>query len=110
LCAPPEAKAKKSAEYMESKSVLAQTYDVLLHFTIAHMRLVDSALPQHSPGRKALDFLAKEGLEGQLSWSLLPPCGVLHNVYAVPATFAGTSSVQLNQSMAPGFVICGRTW
>ena len=105
MCPPPDAKAKKSAEYVESKGVLAEKYDVLLHFAIAHMRRVDGALPPHSSGRKALDLLAKEG---EHRWSLFPPCGVLNNVYDLPATFAGTSSVQLNQSMASGFIICGR--
>jgi len=107
VCPPPDAKAKKSAEYVESKGVLAEKYDVLLHFAIAHMRRVDGALPPHSSGRKALDLLAKEG---EHRWSLFPPCGVLHNVYDLPATFAGTSSVQLNRSMASGFIICGRRW
>ena len=36
VCPPPDAKAKKSAEYVESKGVLAEKYDVLLHFAIAH--------------------------------------------------------------------------
>ena len=85
MCPPPDAKAKKSAEYVESKGVLAEKYDVLLHFAIAHMLCVDGALPQHSSGRKALDLLAKEGKH---RWSSFPPCGVLHNVYDVPATFA----------------------
>jgi len=35
VCPPPDAKAKKSAEYVESKGVLAEKYDVLLHFAIA---------------------------------------------------------------------------
>ena len=61
MCPPPDAKAKKSAEYVESKGVLAEKYDVLLHFAITHMRRVDGALPQHSSGCKALDLLAKEG-------------------------------------------------
>jgi len=107
VCPPPDAKAKKSADYVESKGVLAEKYDVLLHFAIAHMRRVDGALPPHSSGRKALDLLAKEGGH---RWSLFPPCGVMLNVYDVPATFAGTSSVQLNRSMASGFITCGRTW
>ena len=107
MCPPPDAKAKKSAEYVESKGVLAEKYDVLLHFAIAHMRRVDGALPQHSSGRKALDLLATEG---EHRWSLFPPCGVLHNVYDLPASFAGTSSVQLNRSMASGFITCGRRW
>ena len=105
MCPPPDAKAKKSAEYMESKSFLAEKYNVLLHFVIAHMHRVDGTLPLHCA--KALDLLAKEGKH---RWSLFPPCGVLHNVYDVPATFAGTSSVQLNQSMASGFIACGRRW
>ena len=77
MCPPPDAKAKKSAEYVESKGVLAEKYDVLLHFAIAHMRRVDGALPPHSSGRKAPDLLAKEG---EHRWSLFPPCGALHNV------------------------------
>ena len=96
---PPDAKAKKSTEYVESKGVLADKYNILLHFAFAHMSRVDGALPQHSSRHKALDLLAKEGKH---RWSLFPPCGVLHNVYDVPATFAGTLSVQLNQSMAFG--------
>ena len=40
-------------------------------------------------------------------WSLILPCGVLHNVYDLPATFAGTSSVQLNRSMASGLLHVG---
>ena len=109
MCPPPDAKAKKSGEYVESKGVLAEKYDVLrvLHFAIAHMRRVDGALPPHSSGRKAVDLLAKEG---EHRWSLFPPCGVLNNIYDVSATFAGTSSVQLNQSMASGFITCRRTW
>ena len=83
MCPPPDAKAKKSAEYVESKGVLAEKYDVLLHFAMAHMCRVDGALPQHSSGRKALDLLAKEG---EHRWSLFHPCGILHNVYDVPAT------------------------
>ena len=90
---------------MESKGVLAEKYDVLLHFAIAHMHRVDGTLPLHCA--KALDLLAKDGKH---RWSLFPPCGVLHNVYEAPATFAGTSSVQLNQSMASGFITCRRTW
>jgi len=39
VCPPPDAKAKKSAEYVESKGVLAEKYFVLLHFAIAHMRI-----------------------------------------------------------------------
>ena len=101
MCPTPDANAKKSAEYVESKGVLAEKYDVLLHFAIAHMRRVDGALPQHSSGRKALDLLAKKG---EHRWSLFPSCGVLHNVYDIPATFTGTSSVQLNQSMASGYM------
>ena len=54
-------KAKKSAENVESKGVLAEKYDVLLHFAIAHMCRVEGALPPHSSGRKALDLLANEG-------------------------------------------------
>ena len=109
MCPPPDAKAMKSAKYVESKGVLAEKYDILLHFAIAHTRRVDGALPPHSSGRKALDLLAKEG---EHRWSLFPPCGVLHNVYDLPAsaTFAGTSSVQLNQAMASGFIACGRRW
>ena len=107
MCPPPDAKAKKTIEYVESKGDLAEKYDVLLHFTIAHMHRVDCALPQHSSGRKALDLLAKEGKH---RWSFFPLCGVLRNVYDVPAMFAGTSSVQPNQSMASGFITCGRTW
>ena len=84
MCPPPHAKAKKTIEYVESKGDLAEKYDVLLHFTIAHMHRVDCALPKHSSGRKALDLLAKEGKH---RWSLFPPCGVLHNFYGVPATF-----------------------
>ena len=80
MCPPPDAKAKKSADYVESKGVLAEKYDVLLHFAIAHMRRVDGALPPHSSGRKALDLLAKEG---EQRWSLFPPCGVIVNVYDV---------------------------
>ena len=106
MCLPPDAKAK-SAEYVESKGILAEKYDVLQHFAIAHMRRVDGALPQHSSGSKALDLLAKEG---EHRWSLFPLCGVLLNVYDVPVTFAGTSSVQLNRSMASGFITCRRTW
>ena len=87
---------------------MAEKYEIFLHFAIAHMCRVDSALPQHSPGRKALDLLATK--EGEHRWSLFPPCGVLHNVYDVPATFASTSSVQLTRSMASGFITCGRTW
>ena len=45
MCAPPDANAKKSAEYVESKGALAEKYNVLLHFAIAHMRRVDGALP-----------------------------------------------------------------
>ena len=86
MCPPPDTKAKTSAEYVESKGVLAEKYDVLLHLAIAHIRRVDGALPPHSSGRKALDLLAKEGEHR----SLFPPCGVLHNVYDLPATFAGT--------------------
>ena len=78
MCPPPDAKAKKSTEYVESKGVLAEKYDILLHFAIAHMRRVDGALPQQSCGRKALDLLAKES---EHRWSLFSPCGVLHNVY-----------------------------
>ena len=57
------------------------------------MHGVDGALPKHSSQLKALDLLAKEGWH---RWLLFPPCGVLHNVCDVFATFAGTSFVQLN--------------
>ena len=108
MCPPPDAKAKKSTEYVESKGVLAEKYDILLHFAIAHMCCVVGALPQYSSGSKALDLLAKEG---EHRWSLFPPCYLLHNVYDVPATYAGTSSVQLNRSMASGILHVGeRGW
>ena len=50
MCPPPDAKAKKSTEYVESKGVLAEKYDILLHFPIAHMLCVDCALPEPGPG------------------------------------------------------------
>lgn len=61
VCPPPDAKAKKRDDYVESKGVLAERYDVLLHFAIAHMRRADGALAPHSSGRKALDLLAPAG-------------------------------------------------
>ena len=61
VCPPPDAKAKKAADYVESKGVLAERYDVLMHFAIAHMRRADGALPPHSSGRKTLNFLAPAG-------------------------------------------------
>jgi hypothetical protein len=61
VCPPPASKAKRAADYVESKGVLAERYDVMMHFAIAHMRRADGALPPHSSGRKALDFLAPAG-------------------------------------------------
>ena len=61
VCPPPASKAKRAADYVESKGVLAEHYDIMMHFAIAHMRRADGALPQHSSGRKALDFLAPAG-------------------------------------------------
>ena len=46
---------------INAKGVLAERYDVLLHFAIAHMRRADGALAPHSSGRKALDLLAPAG-------------------------------------------------
>ena len=64
----------KSTEYVVSKGVLAEKYDILLHFAIAHMRRVDGALPSHSSGRKALNLLANEG---EHRWYLFPSCCVM---------------------------------
>jgi len=61
VCPPPDPKAKRAADYVESKGVLAERYDVMMHFAIAHMRRADGVLPPHSSGRKALDFLAPAG-------------------------------------------------
>jgi len=61
VCPAPDAKAKKSDTYVESKGVLALRYDILMHFAIAYMRRLDGAEPPLACGRKSLDLLAPPG-------------------------------------------------
>ena len=64
-CPPPGRKAKKEDDFEEVLGVMAldpkTTYDMQLHFALAHMRRADGDLPPLNNGRKALDFLAGRG-------------------------------------------------
>ena len=57
FCPRPDSKKKKSEDYVESKGVLGMRYSSSLHYTIAHLRRADGALPAHATGRKAMDLL-----------------------------------------------------
>ena len=82
MCPPPDAKAKKAADSVESKGVLAEHYDVLMHFAIAHMCLVDGALPPHCSGRKTLNFFALLAITG-VYCSLLAVQNIHASAYCV---------------------------
>jgi hypothetical protein len=67
LCPAPDRKHKKADDYTESVGQLGldppSTYDIQLHFAIAHMRRADGAAFQpSSSGKKAMDLLAGKQL------------------------------------------------
>ena len=107
FCPPPDRKDKKSADYTESVGQLgldpASTYDVNLHYAIAHLRRVDGALPPTGSGRKALDLLAGKG-QARCVVACLP---ALPEHMFVTAACAGTSFGPASQSMAGGFTTRG---
>jgi hypothetical protein len=81
------------------------TYDVNLHYAIAHLRRADGALPPNAKGKKALDLLAGKGQSrcGVVACQIcdaLPEC-------VNAAACAGISFGPASQSMAGGFTTCG---
>jgi hypothetical protein len=67
LCPAQDRKHKKADDYTESVGQLGldppSTYDIQLHFAIAHMRRADGAAFQpSSSGKKAMDLLAGKQL------------------------------------------------
>ena len=71
-----------------------------------HMHLPQHCtLPPHSSGRKALDYLPKRASLGGLYSLLAVSC-----IMCMTSLQRSQVSVQLNRSMASGFITCGRTW
>lgn len=107
FCPPPDRKDKKADDYRESMGQLGldppSSYDVNLHYAIAHMRRADGALPPMASGKKMLDLLAGKGqprcVDPCEHSDALPEC--------VTAACAGTIFGPTNQSMAGGFTTCG---
>ncbi len=61
-CPPSLAKAKSDRDASAAGSFTGVEYDMLLHFSIAHLCSVDGALPDFPYGAKALDFFRGKGL------------------------------------------------
>ena len=56
-----EAGERREAERIDKvRSALGETYNMELHFAIAHMRRLDGAYPDLPNGVKAADFLKKD--------------------------------------------------
>ena len=68
FCPPPskrntgdEAGERREAERIDKvRSALGETYNMELHFAIAHMRRLDGANPELPSGAKAVDLLKKD--------------------------------------------------
>jgi hypothetical protein len=61
ICLPPLPKAKADRDAAAEGPFSGIDYDMLLHFTIAHLRRVDGALPPSYDGEKAFDFFKGKG-------------------------------------------------
>ena len=115
VCLRLDSKTKKSDDYVESKGVLSLRYSTSMHYTIAHLRRVDGALPQHSRGRKALDLrdvCSPARFCCMHCWRLINFYSSLYSDLFMTATAADTFSLRTNRCTVAGFIAwpwCGAT-
>lgn len=108
FCPKPDSKAKKSSEYVESKSVLGLRYSTSLHYTIAHLRRADGAFPPHSSGRKAMNLLDVKS-PARFCCILIHVIQLICSYSFTTAIVADTLSGKTNHYTVGGFTTCGAT-